>query len=81
MGDRRKLFISYSHEDTKWLHAIKQQLSVLEAEGLLTICEDSQLEVGEAWYEKLHELMLSAKLGLLLVSAPFLSSKFVLREE
>ena len=81
MGDRRKVFISYSHEDTRWLLAIKQQLAVLEAEGLLSICEDSQLEVGEAWFEKLNDLMLSAKLGLLLVSAPFLTSKFVRREE
>ena len=81
MGDRRKLFISYSHEDARWLTAIKEQLAVLEAEGLLTICDDSQLEVGEDWFAQLHEQLLSARLGLLLVSAPFLSSKFVRREE
>ena len=81
MGNRNRLFISYSHEDTKWLDAIKQQLAVLEAEGLVSLCEDTQLRVGENWYQQLNEMMLSAKLGLLLISAPFLTSKFVREEE
>lgn len=81
MSDRDKVFISYSHEDIKWLNAIKQQLSVLEAEGLVSLCEDSQLEVGEDWYQQLNDMMLSARLGLLLISAPFLSSRFVRGEE
>ena len=81
MGDRNRLFISYSHKDTKWLEAIKEQLAVLEGEGLLSLCEDSQLKVGEDWYQQLNELMLSARLGLLLVSATFLTSKFVREEE
>ena len=81
MGNRDKVFISYSHEDTKWLNAIKEQLAVLQAEGLLSMCEDTQLEVGEDWYQQLNDMMLSARLGLLLVSAPFLSSKFVRQEE
>lgn len=81
MGDRNRLFISYSHEDTKWLEAIKEQLAVLEAEGLVSICEDSQLKVGEGWYQQLNEMMLGARLGVLLISAPFLTSKFVRQEE
>ena len=81
MGDRNKLFISYSHEDTKWLEAIKEQLAVLEAEGLLSLCEDTQLKVGEGWYQQLNEMMLGARLGLLLISATFLTSKFVREEE
>jgi hypothetical protein len=81
MGERNKVFISYSHEDTKWLKAIKQQLAVLEAEGLVSIYEDTQLEVGEDWYHQLNEMMRSARLGLLLISAPFLGSKFVRDEE
>ena len=81
MGDRNRLFISYSHEDTKWLEAVTEQLAVLEAEGLVSLCEDSQLRVGEGWYQQLNEMMLGARLGLLLVSATFLTSKFVREEE
>ncbi len=81
MGDRNRLFISYSHKDTKWLTAVTEQLKVLETEGLVSLCEDSQLEVGEDWYQQLNDLMSSARLGLLLVSATFLTSKFVLKDE
>jgi hypothetical protein len=81
MDSRDKVFISYSHEDARWLQEIKQQLAVLESEGLLSTCEDTQVEVGTAWYERLHEAMLSAKLGLLLISSSFLASPFVRREE
>jgi hypothetical protein len=81
MSDRNKVFISYSHDDTKWLNAIKEQLAVLEYEGLVSLCEDTQLEVGEDWYHQLNEMMLSARLGLLLISTPFLKSKFIRKEE
>lgn len=81
MDSRRKLFISYSHEDVRLLDQIKRQLAVLEAEGLLSLCDDHQLEAGSAWYEELHQMMLSARLGLLLVSATFLTSPFIRREE
>ncbi|AMY07804.1 hypothetical protein LuPra_00985 [Luteitalea pratensis] len=81
MGDRNRLFISYSHLDTKWLDAITEQLAVLQAEGLVSICDDTKLQVGENWYEQLNEIMLGARLGLLLISAPFLNSEFVRKEE
>jgi hypothetical protein len=81
MTQRHKLFISYSHEDIKWLQAIKQQLAVLEIEGLLDVYEDTRLQAGEDWYQRLHTEMLSAKVALLLISASFLSSKFIRDEE
>jgi hypothetical protein len=41
------LFISYSHKDIKWLNAVKEQLAVLEAEALVSMCKDTQLKAGE----------------------------------
>ncbi len=81
MGDRNKLFISYSRDDTRWLDAITRQLAVLQAEGLVSICDDTKLQVGEDWFQQLHEMMLDARLGLMLISAPFLGSEFVRKEE
>ena len=81
MGDRNRLFISYSHKDGKWLDAVTEQLAVLEKEGLLSLCEDSKLQVGEDWYQQLNEMMLGARLGLFLISAGFLNSKFIREEE
>ena len=78
---RTKLFNSYSHDDTKWLIALKKQLAVLEREGLIEVFEDTKLAAGEDWFERLHTEMLSARLGLLLVSASFLGSGFIRSEE
>jgi len=81
MNQRTKLFISYSHEDVRWLNAVKEQLAVLEQEGLLDVFEDTKLQAGEDWYERLHAELSSARIGLLLVSAPFLGSGFIRKEE
>ncbi|HSE18650.1 MAG TPA: toll/interleukin-1 receptor domain-containing protein [Pyrinomonadaceae bacterium] len=78
---RNKLFISYSHNDTRWLEALTQQLAVLEREGLLSLCDDTKLKVGEDWQQQLNDMMLEARLGLLLISAPFLNSEFVREKE
>lgn len=78
---RTRVFVSYCHDDIKWLEAIRGQLRVLEAEGLIDIYEDTKLEAGEAWYERLHQEMQSAKIALLLVSASFLTSRFIRNEE
>lgn len=78
---RNKLFISYSHYDTRWLEAITQQLEVLERAGLVSLCEDSKIKVGDDWHQQLNDMMLQARLGLLLISAPFLTSDFVREKE
>jgi CHAT domain/TIR domain len=78
---REKLFISYSHKDGRWLERVREQLAVLEREGLIDPFEDSQIDVGEDWYERLDKEMLEARLALLLVSASFLTSSFIRKEE
>jgi TIR domain len=81
VDSRTKLFISYSHKDIRWLEALKEQLAVLERERLLDVYEDTQLRAGEKWYDRLNAEMSTAKVGLLLISAPFLSSDFIRNEE
>ena len=81
MATRKRVFISYSHTDRVWLQRICEQLAVLEREGLIDVFTDSQIGAGEDWFARLHTEMLKAKVGLLLVSAPFLSSAFIRDEE
>ena len=78
---RQKIFISYSHKDRLWLERIREQLAVLESEGLIDVFEDTRIGAGEDWFERLHQEMLKARLGLLLLSAPFLTSAFIREEE
>lgn len=81
MPERSKLFISYCHEDIRWLKAVRQQLAVFEREGLLDVFEDTRLGAGDLWFDRLHSEMSQARVGLLLLSAPFLSSSFVRDQE
>jgi hypothetical protein len=78
---RTKLFISYSHRDSDWLSRIREQLDVLESEGLIDTFVDTGIDAGQDWFERLHQEMTEARVALLLISAPFLSSKFVRKEE
>ncbi|HEU4558150.1 MAG TPA: toll/interleukin-1 receptor domain-containing protein [Longimicrobium sp.] len=78
---REKLFISYSHKDSRWLERVREQLGVLEQVGLIDVFDDSEIDIGAEWYERLDREMREARLALLLISASFLRSGFILKEE
>lgn len=75
------IFISYSHKDESFKDKLVTQLGVLQKEGLLDIWEDRCIEAGEDWYKKIEEAIQVASVAILLVSADFLTSKFILGEE
>ncbi len=60
---------------------MQEQLAVLQSEGLIDTFDDTQIGAGENWYERLDQAMREAQLALLLISAPFLTSDFIRREE
>lgn len=76
-----KVFISYSHKDEAWKDRLQTQLAVLQMQGLLSVWEDRQIEAGDDWYPEIEQALNSADVALLLISANFLSSKFILGEE
>jgi hypothetical protein len=78
---RKKLFISYSHRDVRWFERVREQLAVLEQEGLIDPFEDTRIGAGEDWYARLDQEMLEAQIALLLISASFLTSAFIRRKE
>ncbi len=78
---RTDVFISYSRADRQWLDALLVHLRFLEKEHQFSIWEDSQIKPGSDWQLEIGAAMESAKVALLLVSANFLSSDFILEEE
>ena len=76
-----KVFISYSHEDEVWKKRLQTQLAVLEMEGLLSVWEDRQIAAGDDWKPEIEKAIDSASVAILLISAHFLSSKFIRGEE
>ncbi len=75
------VFISYSHKDEDWKEKLLTHLGVLQEEGFLNLWDDRQIGAGEDWYKKIEEAMKAARVAVLLVSASFLTSKFIRSEE
>jgi hypothetical protein len=75
------VFISYSHKDEDWKDRLLAQLGVLQEEGFLELWDDRQIGGGEGWYKKIEEAMQVARVAILLISASFLTSKFIRGEE
>jgi formylglycine-generating enzyme required for sulfatase activity len=81
--ERRHVFISYSHADRVWVERIRQVMApLLRAGGLqVRLWDDSQIQPGDRWLEEIEAALASARVALLLVSAEFLASEFVMHEE
>ncbi|NQE46329.1 hypothetical protein C5S31_09945 [ANME-1 cluster archaeon GoMg2] len=75
------VFISYSHKDEAWKDRLVTHLSVLQQEGILDLWDDRRIGAGADWYQKIEEAIARASVAVLLVSADFLTSKFILSKE
>ena len=71
------IFISYSHVDEKWKERLVKQLKVLELEGALEVWDDRRIAAGDDWLPAITQEMERAKVAVLLISADFLTSKFI----
>ena len=75
------VFVSYSYEDEGWKDRLVKQLGVLEREGRLEVWDDRRIGGGDDWHPEIVAAMDRASVALLLVSADFLTSAFILGEE
>jgi len=76
------VFVSYAHEDRPFLE--KELLPVLrdlELNEEIELWEDRLIGVGNDWYAEIVNKMDHAKVAILLVTQPFLASKFCQFEE
>ncbi|MGE5342492.1 MAG: tetratricopeptide repeat protein [Candidatus Omnitrophota bacterium] len=77
----KKIFISYSHEDTAFKEMLVKQLKVLELEGDLDLWEDSRIETGTDWFPEIEKAINNAHIAVLMISAGFLTSNFIKSNE
>ena len=75
------VFISYSHKDEAWKDRLVTQLGVLQRQGLLDLWDDRRIAAGEDWHGEIRAAMGQATVAVLLISADFLTSQFILGEE
>ena len=75
------VFISYSHPDEVWKNRLVSHLGVLQREGLLDIWEDRRIGASADWEAEIAAALARAKAAVLLISANFLNSNFILTKE
>jgi len=75
------VFISYSHKDEEWKDQLQPHLRLLEQQGQIRLWDDRMIDGGSSWYPEIAEAMKNAAVAVCLISAHYLSSDFVNKEE
>lgn len=73
--------ISYSHKDDKWRNELRTRLEQLQQQKRIRLWDDRAIEAGDEWRQVIEEMLGSADVAILLVSADFLRSEFVQQSE
>lgn len=78
---KKNIFISYSHNDIDWLRRIEIHLKPLVRDGVIDVWNDTEIMAGAKWEKSLEDALNSANIALLLISADFLASDFIINKE
>ena len=78
---RRKVFISYSHADVRWVERLRVHLKPLEREGIIDLWVDTKIQAGMRWKEEIQNAIDSSTVAIVLISADFLASDFISEHE
>ena len=81
MAGPPKLFVSYCHQDKQWLERLQVHFKALERDGTIDVWDDTDIKMGDDWDEEIEEGLKGAKAAILLVSADFLASDYIVHEE
>lgn len=75
------VFVSYSRADGQCLDRLRVHLRPLQREGAIEYWDDGAIDAGERWQEQIKAALARARIAVLLVSADFLASDFVIESE
>jgi hypothetical protein len=73
--------VSYSHRDRRHLERLRVHLQPLERKGVIDLWDDTRLLPGSNWASEIADAIETAKVAILLVSADFLASSFIVENE
>ena len=77
------VFISYSHKDREWKDRVAAFMHCMKVNGQFDYetWDDQEIRPGDEWRENIKQAIEGCTLAVLLISADFLSSKFIVEEE
>lgn len=75
------VFISYSHADKDYLARLQVHLRPLIKENRIELWDDTRIKAGEKWKEEIGGALDRAAIAVLLISADFLASDFIIDNE
>jgi len=78
---KQKVFISYSRRDHQHLDRLRVHLKPLERANLIDAWADDRILIGENWKDRISESLDVAKAAVLMISADYLASDFIIDEE
>jgi hypothetical protein len=78
---RDLVFVSYSHQDQEFLRRLLVLLRPVVRNRRLQVWVDEYILAGDDWRREIGGAVDRAAVGLLLVSADFLASQFIIEEE
>lgn len=77
----RQVFVSYSHKDKKYLDRLLVHLRPLQRQGLVDAWVDTKIGAGQRWKSQITKALKASRAAILLVSADFLASDFIVDNE
>ena len=81
-GERpHPIFVSYTHVDRGWVERLHTVLKPIIQDEKISFWEDSSIEPGGKWREKIEVAMAKADYAILMISPDFLASDFVIGYE
>jgi hypothetical protein len=75
------VFISYSSADEREKEALLAHLGGLQQAGLIKTWSDDQISAGADWQKAIQQAIAQTRVAILLITANFLSSEFIMERE
>jgi len=79
--DKKSVFVSYSHKDSSYLKRLQVHLKPLVRKNLIHLWSDEEIASGDKWKKEIEIALEKAAIVLLLISADFLASDFIVNNE